>query len=481
MYALKQDARLTVEEPPSADSVPYRLRSDASTGKAAGAAIYCPDTGRFLFVKRSNTGDAPGTWACLGGGVDPGETIMQAIKREFMEEGEVDTDNFTLHPFYRFDAPGFSYYNFLGVCHEEFDPVLNHEHTEFRWSATPPSPLHPNFEKALRDPRFRQVLDKARAEYLEEDFGIKHDYVSADQELRAEFYDSPQGRYYATIGENTQDPDYTQGMTGGVDNSDFGSGLSPSEIPKIDSSSGPGGRLTDGNNQDWESDTGNMVSSFGFGGGAAGEVHEIGANDLNNGDNHIHVHVHMNDPRTEAPSNGYMATTPTQVESGPTDLEAGPTFEAFKGWAKNKQQEYLKNHPDSSFAKQAMHVGFGKTKSEQADHDDRKEARELNKYLKDPDPEIRKAAEKRRDELNEQYEKRGPADTLRNRVRALKILHRQWKELAVKEKDILKKLRKKWFGAVKSPSIRNALQKKADAIGTKMDAIGDKISILRGN
>lgn len=440
MYSLKQDASLTLEAEPSADNVPYRLRSDASTGKAAGATIYCPETGRFLFVKRSNTGDAPNVWACLGGGVDPGETILQAIKREFMEEGQVDTDEFVLYPFYRFDAPGFSYYNFLGVCHEEFDPVLNHEHTEFCWSETPPTPLHPNFEQALRDPRFRQVLDKARAEYLEEDYGIAHDYVSADQELRAEFYDSPQGRYYATIGENTQNPAYTQGMIG---------------------STGPGQRLDDGNNQSWESSTGNMVSSFGFGGGAAGEVHEIGAE--------------LDDPRLVAPLGGYLASTPTQVE-------AGPTFEAFKGWAKNKQQEYLKEHPDSSFAKQALHMGFGKSKNRKAHDEGIKEAKELTKHLNnEDDPETRQQLE---DRIKEIHDKNGPqsgTDTLSNRIRAMKILHKKWKELAVKEKAILKKLRKKWFGAVKSPSLRQALKKKADAIGTQMDAIGDKISILRGN
>lgn len=462
MYALKQDARLTLEEAPDADSIPYRLRSDASTGKAAGATIYCPDTGRFLFVKRSNTGDAPNVWACLGGGVDPGETIMQALKREFMEEGQVDTDNFTFHPFYRFDSPSFSYYNFIGVCHEEFEPVLNHEHTEFVWSERPPMPLHPNFEKALRDPRFRQVLDKARAEYLEEDFGIKHDYVSADQELRAEFYDSPQGRYYATIGENTQNPDYTQGMIG---------------------SSGPGGRLTDGDNLGWESDTGNMVSSFGFGGGPAGQVHELGANDLNDGNGHIHVHLHLSDPRfSRTPPNGYMASTPTQVESGPTDLEAGPTFEAFKGWAKNKQQEYLKEHPDSSFAKQALHVGFGKSNSRKKFDQGVSEAKEIMKHLrKEKDPEVRKELEQRVENIHKEIGKRSEIDSLPRRVKALKILHKKWKELAVQEKAILKKLRKKWFGAVKSPTLRQSLKKKADAIGKQMDAIGDKISILRGN
>lgn len=460
MYPLhKSAARVALET--ASDSVPYRLRSDASTGRAAGATIYCPETGRFLFVKRSDTGDAPNVWACLGGGVDPGETIMQAIKREFMEEGQVDTDNFMLYPFYRFDSPGFSYYNFLGVCHEEFDPVLNHEHTEFRWSAAPPTPLHPNFEKALRDPRFRQVLDKARAEYLEEDYGIAHDYVSADQELRAEFYDSPQGRYFASIGQNTQDPRYTSGMIGGIDNSDFGSGLEPRDIHTIDASTGPGQRLDDAFNQMHESTTGNMVSSFGFGGGAAGEVHELGA-DLDN-------------IRPTAPLGGYLASTPTQVE-------AGPTYEAFKGWAKAKQNEYLKEHPDSSFADRLRHLAFGKTNQRKEYDKGVVELKEISKHLsKEKDPDVRKQLEDHVENIRQKIGQRSELNTLSRRTKAMRILHKQWKELAVQEKALLKKLSKKWFGSVKSPKLRETLKNKADAIGKQMDAIGDKISILRGN
>lgn len=440
MYPLhKSDARVTLELP--SDNIPYHLRSDASTGKAAGATIYCPDTGRFLFVKRSNTGDAPNVWACLGGGVDPGESIVQAIKREFMEEGQVDIDEFVLYPFYRFDSPGFSYYNFLGVCHEEFEPVLNHEHTDFCWSATPPTPLHPNFEKALRDPRFRQVLDKARAEYFEEDYGIAPNYVSADQELRAEFYQNPpQGRYFATIGENTQDPRYTNGMIG---------------------SSGPGGRLDDAYGLGSESTTGNMVSSFGFGGGASGQVHDVGAD--------------LDDPRLVAPLGGYLASTPTQVE-------AGPTYEAFRGWAKAKQEEYLKEHPESTFTDRLKHLAFGKTNKRKEYDAGMAELKEISKHLrKEQDPETRKKLERHVEDIRQKIGQRSHQDSLLRRIRALKILHKQWKELAVQEKALLSKLRKKWFGAVKSPKLRQAIQDKADAIGKKMDAIGDKISILRGN
>lgn len=358
MYSLSQHT--------NSDAVPYRLRSDASTGKAAGAVIYCPDTGRFLYVKRSETGDAPNTWACLGGGVDRGETIMEAIKREFMEEAQVDTDTFVLYPFYRFDAPGFSYYNFIGVCDEEFEPTLNHEHTEFVWSATPPTPLHPNFEKALRDPRFRQVLDKARADYLDEDYAIQAYYVSPAQQMRADYYLAME--------------------------------FPPKQVDDV---------------------TGIPVT-------------------------------------------------------------AGPSYEAFQGWAKAKQQEYLKEHPDSSFLGKVKHMAFGKTKAQKKHAELKKEAAEIQKYLKvTEDGPTKDSLQERLDQINKQTAK--PTDSLKNRALALRKLTKQWKELAAKESAILKKLRKKWFGAVKSPSVREALQKKADAIGEQMDAIGDKVSVLRGN
>lgn len=148
----------------SVDDVPYsmRLKADRSTGKAAGAVIYCRNTGRCLWAKRSNTGDAPGVWASLGGGVDPGETIVQGLRRELVEEGGF-RDKVAFVPFYVQRNPGFSYYNFVGTVDEEFEPTLNDEHTEYVWSEEVPTPCHPGLEAALRDPRYRQALDKFRA------------------------------------------------------------------------------------------------------------------------------------------------------------------------------------------------------------------------------------------------------------------------------------------------------------------------------
>lgn len=141
------------------------MQANRSTGKAAGAVIYCTSTGRCLWVKRSQTCDAPGTWACLGGGVENGETIVQGLRRELMEEGGINNPiSFT--PFYCQRDPDFSYYNFIGTVDQEFDPVLNDEHVEFQWSEEVPTPCHPGLDTALRTPSFRRTLGQTRTNLL---------------------------------------------------------------------------------------------------------------------------------------------------------------------------------------------------------------------------------------------------------------------------------------------------------------------------
>ena len=143
------------------------LTAGRDTGKAAGAVLFCPATGRCLWVKRSNTGDAPNVWCCLGGGIEQGETIMEGFRRELQEEGGIN-ERFPTTPFHKFTSPdgSFSYYNMVSIVDQEFDPVLNGEHTDFVWSESIPTPAHPELEKALRDPRFRQLIDKYRAKVL---------------------------------------------------------------------------------------------------------------------------------------------------------------------------------------------------------------------------------------------------------------------------------------------------------------------------
>lgn len=49
------------------------------------------NNGKFLFGKKlSNVGPYPNTWHLLGGGIKQGESIIDAIKREILEESSIE-------------------------------------------------------------------------------------------------------------------------------------------------------------------------------------------------------------------------------------------------------------------------------------------------------------------------------------------------------------------------------------------------------
>lgn len=48
------------------------------------------DEGRYLFMRRANTGYADGQWSVPAGHVEQGETLVQACRRETIEEIDVD-------------------------------------------------------------------------------------------------------------------------------------------------------------------------------------------------------------------------------------------------------------------------------------------------------------------------------------------------------------------------------------------------------
>jgi 8-oxo-dGTP pyrophosphatase MutT (NUDIX family) len=126
-----------------------RLMAERETGLGAGTTFMARDTGRFLFLKRSDQGDEPGTWCNCGGGVEAGETPEQAAKREAVEEIGY-SEPYDLIPMDVNTQPdGFTYHNFFSIVPTEFEPVLNDEHTDFKWSDTMPDPMHPEYEAAL--------------------------------------------------------------------------------------------------------------------------------------------------------------------------------------------------------------------------------------------------------------------------------------------------------------------------------------------
>lgn len=118
------------------DDIEAAVRSDAQGSsqhdlddqplRAAGVMI-CTKGGKVLMLRRSDSGQ----WAFPGGRIEDGETPEQAALRECEEEIGIRPD---IHSEWtRRSAEGVDFTTFFSLVPEEFDPVLNEEHTEFQW------------------------------------------------------------------------------------------------------------------------------------------------------------------------------------------------------------------------------------------------------------------------------------------------------------------------------------------------------------
>ena len=103
----------------------------------AGIFLVCPKTGKMLLGKRSNDGDAPGTWANFGGKVEDGETPLQAAKREVEEESQLAPTSYKL-----FKQPldvsyneenDFYFVTYLGITDSELEHTIDREHSDSGW------------------------------------------------------------------------------------------------------------------------------------------------------------------------------------------------------------------------------------------------------------------------------------------------------------------------------------------------------------
>ena len=116
-----------------------------STGRwgnmGAGILPYCQKTRRFLLSFRSKYVLEPHTWGIWGGKVDEEDmdNIKDAAVRELQEETRYNDEIFLL-PSYVYQEKGFTYYNFIGIVREEFEPILDWENEndvieteDYRW------------------------------------------------------------------------------------------------------------------------------------------------------------------------------------------------------------------------------------------------------------------------------------------------------------------------------------------------------------
>jgi 8-oxo-dGTP pyrophosphatase MutT (NUDIX family) len=126
-----------------------------------GALIYSLQTKRYLFLLRNQKRHA-GSWGLVGGGVDLGESPIEALRREIMEEiGGIAIQK--VIPLEKFTAENtnFEYHTYLLTVEQEFVPQLNDEHRGYAWTSIDdhPKPLHPGVWRTFS---FKSIIDKIK-------------------------------------------------------------------------------------------------------------------------------------------------------------------------------------------------------------------------------------------------------------------------------------------------------------------------------
>jgi len=124
-----------------------------------GALIYSIKTKRYLFLLRNQKRHA-GSWGLVGGGVEPGESPVDALHREIAEEiGTIEVKKIIPLEKFTADNTNFEYHTYLLVVDQEFVPQLNNEHRGYAWTGIKdcPRPLHPGVWRTFS---FKSIIDK---------------------------------------------------------------------------------------------------------------------------------------------------------------------------------------------------------------------------------------------------------------------------------------------------------------------------------
>jgi len=125
-----------------------------STPSAAGVAFISGD--KMLVLKRSEFVDAPDTWALPGGTLEKGETYLDAAVREVDEEILNAPQDYMVTGEYAFRNPYMNYSMFVAHLPTTFTPVLNYEHSAYKWATSP------QLQKMRLHPGFRAGLEKIK-------------------------------------------------------------------------------------------------------------------------------------------------------------------------------------------------------------------------------------------------------------------------------------------------------------------------------
>lgn len=120
---------------------------------AVGVLIIAEDTNKVFLMKR---GFAPhkGSWSLLSGGMEDGESKLETLKREIMEEAQIDADEKLDLTFIRTENnSGKLYHYYVGLTSTEIIPTLDEENTDYGWYSEDelPTPLYPNTKDKIKE------------------------------------------------------------------------------------------------------------------------------------------------------------------------------------------------------------------------------------------------------------------------------------------------------------------------------------------
>ena len=119
--------------------------------KNGGVLLVCKETGNFLLGERAKNIPFPDCWALFGGSVEEGESVLEGVKRELMEETQIPSDNIIYELFEVQTTFGDPYHFYLGYCDKEFECKLNEETQRYGWFNlnSLPKPLFPTLYSSL--------------------------------------------------------------------------------------------------------------------------------------------------------------------------------------------------------------------------------------------------------------------------------------------------------------------------------------------